>query len=83
MTGDRPGCPLFVALLQRWARRIGCRLDWHLRAFDPVKEITRRLSPNDQLEARRASVTSYRSLARPFTPALCRGGFRLTQHGGE
>lgn len=65
MRGDRPWR---LMLLWRWARRIGCRLDWHLRAFDPVKEITRRLPPNDQLEARCKPVTSYRSLAGPFTP---------------
>ena len=64
MTGDRPWRPM----LRRWERRIGCRLDWSFRAFDPVKEITRRLSPNDQLEARSLPVTSYRSLAGPFTP---------------
>lgn len=66
MVGDRPGRPM----LRGWARRIGCRLDNKFRAFDPVKEITRRLPPNDQLEARFWPVTSYRSLAGPFTPAL-------------
>ena len=65
MTGDRPWFPV----LRRWERRIGCRLDSSIRAFDPVREINRRLPPNDQLEARLASVTSYRSLAGPFTPA--------------
>ncbi len=64
MSGDRPWC----LMLRRWARRIGSRLDWRFRAFDPVKEITRRLPPNDQLEARIAPVTSYRSLAGPFIP---------------
>jgi len=64
MGGDRP----WRLVLRRWERRIGCRLDWQFRAFDPVKEITRRLPPNDQLEARFAPVTSYRSLAGPFTP---------------
>ena len=83
MTGDRPWCSASWRLLRCWARRIGCRLDRHLRALDPLKEITRRLPPNDQLEARLASVTSYRSLAGPFTPALCLGGFRLTQRAGE
>ena len=83
MTGDLPWCSASWCLLWCWARRIGCRLDCHLRAFDPVKEITRRLPLNDQLEARLASVTSYRSLAGPFTPALCLGGFRLTQRAGE
>lgn len=68
MTGDRPCCLMLWSLLWRWARRIGCRLDWHLRALDPVKEITRRLPLNDQLEARFWPVTSYRSLAGPFTP---------------
>lgn len=66
MIGDRPWGPM----LRCWARRIGCRLDGKFRAFDPVEEITRRLPPNDQLEARIAPVTSYRSLAGPFTPAL-------------
>ncbi len=51
-----------------WERRIGCRLDAIFRAFDPVKEITRRLYPNDQLEARWLPATSDRSLAWPFTP---------------
>ena len=73
MTGDRPWRPV----LRRWERRIGCRLDASFRAFDPVKEITRRLPPNDQLEARPDAkilpVTSDRSLAGPFTPALSRG----------
>lgn len=48
------------------------------RAFDPVKEIRRRLLPNDHLEARLSPVTSYRSLARPFTPLA---GFRLPSTG--
>ncbi len=52
-------------------RRIGCRLDVFLGHCDPVQEITRRLHPNDQHEARFDPVTSYRSLAWPFTP-LCR-----------
>lgn len=65
MRCDRPWCSM---LLWCWARRIGCRLDCQFRAYDPVKEITRRLPPNDQLEARFAPVTSYRSLAGPFTP---------------
>lgn len=38
------------------------------RAVDPVKEIRRRLLPNDHLEARYEPETSYRSLAWPFTP---------------
>ncbi len=75
-------------MLQRWERRIGCRLDVSFRAFDPVKEITRRLPPNDQLEARTCPVTSYRSLAGPFTPsgsALASSalGFRLFPTSGE
>ena len=68
MSGDRP----WRLMLWRWARRIGCRLDRQFRALDPVEEITRRLPPNDQLEARIAPVTSY-SLAGPFTPALANG----------
>ena len=79
MRGERP----MSLMLRRWGRRIGFRLHVSFRAFDPVKEITRRLPLNDQLEARLASVTSYRSLAGPFTPALCLGGFRLTQRAGE
>ena len=84
MSGDRSWCPM----LRCWVRRIGCRLDWQFRAFDPVKEIIRRLPPNDQLEARFAPVTSYRSLAGPFTPvraALACGAdrFRLIPTGGE
>jgi len=57
-----------LALIRCWERRIGCRLDCFLGPCDPVKEITRRLYPNDQPEARFLSVTSYRSLAWPFTP---------------
>ena len=57
-----------LALIRCWERRIGCRLDGLLGQFDPVKEITCRLYPNDQREARYVSVTSYRSLAWPFTP---------------
>ncbi len=75
-------------LLECWERRIGCRLDRLFRAFDPVEEITRRLPPNDQLEARCDPVTSDRSLAGPFTPscglrwraAFC--GFRLIPTSG-
>ena len=37
------------------------------RAFDPVKEISLRLYPNDHLEAPEKRMTSYRSLAWPFT----------------
>jgi len=40
------------ALIMCWERRIGCRLYWFLGPYDPVKEITRRLYPNDQPEAR-------------------------------
>lgn len=58
----------FLMLLLCWKRRIGCRLHSAFRAFDPVKEITRRLYPNDQHEARLLPVTSDRSLAWPFTP---------------
>ena len=83
MSGDRPWRPM----LRHWERRIGCRPDRAFRAFDPVREICRRLPPNDQLEARTGPVTSYRSLARPFTPtcgALARTarGFRLIPTSG-
>ena len=61
-----------------WERRIGCRLDYQFRAFGPVTEINPRLLPNDQLEARHQPVTSYRSLARPFTPLA---GFRRSPTG--
>jgi len=54
--------------LRCWERRIGCRLHADFRAFDPVKEITRRLYPNDQREARWLPATSDRSLAWPLTP---------------
>ncbi len=60
--------------IECWERRIGYRLDCLLGHCDPVKEITRRLYPNDQREARFDPVTSYRSLAWPFTPFV---GFRL------
>lgn len=49
-------------LLRCWERRIGLRLDKFVRAFDPVKEITRRLFPNDHLEAPFWRMTSHRSL---------------------
>jgi transposase len=76
MGGERPSG---LMLLWCWVRRIGFRLHMHFRAVDPVKEITRRLFPNDHLEARCRSVTSYRSLAWPFTPLA---GFRLTPTKG-
>jgi len=41
-----------------------------IRAQDPVKEISHRLFPNDHLEAQPWLMTSYRSLALPFTPIL-------------
>ena len=83
MSGERPWRPM----LEHWERRIGCRPDRVVRAFDPVKEICRRLPPNDQLEARDFPVTSYRSLAGPFTPscaALARRacGLRLIPTSG-
>lgn len=70
MGGERSWRPI---LLKCWERRIGFRLHVQSRAFDPVKEITRRLFPNDHLEARPKiprlrPVTSHRSLAWPFTP---------------
>lgn len=83
MSSDRSCCLTPLALLGCWERRIGFRLDSVFRAFDPVKEITRRLFPNDQLEAQAPSanwgkVTSYRSLAWPFTPLA---GLRLPTKG--
>lgn len=65
-------------MLRRWGRRIGFRLDVHFRAFDPVKENSRRLFPNDLPEAGPGSATSHRSLVRPFTPL----GFRLVPTRG-
>ena len=62
-----------------WERRIGDRLDGESRALDPGQEINPRLFPNDPGEARSEPVTSYRSLARPFTP---RAGLRLPPTGG-
>jgi hypothetical protein len=62
-----------------WERRIGFRLHVHCRAFDPVKENTRRLFPNDPHEAQHILVTSHRSLVRPFTPVF---GFRLSPTRG-
>jgi len=72
---ERPKRPM---LLGCWERRIGCRLDAHLRAVDPVKEINSHLLPNDHPEARLRPVTSHRSLVRPFTPLA---GFRLAPTG--
>jgi transposase len=69
---------MFSMLIRYWERRIGFRLHVLSRAFDPVKEITRRLVPNDHPEARRHPATSHRSLAWPFTPRL---GLRLPQRG--
>ena len=66
------------SLIECWERRIGCRLDDFLGHYDPVKEITRRLYPNDQHEAGVSPVTSYRSLAWPFTPL---SGFRPSSTG--
>lgn len=63
-----------LTVLECWERRIGFRLHVQSRAFDPVKEITRRLFPNDHLEARHPPVTSHRSLAWPFAPLW---GFRF------
>ena len=59
---------LFLMLLECWERRIGCRLYVNLGHYDPVKEITRRLYPNDHPEAQFCLEISYRSLAWPFTP---------------
>lgn len=70
MPGERSKFPI---LLGFWERRIGFRLYELARAFDPVKEITLHLFPNDHPEARLAPVTSNRSLVWPFTP---HSGFR-------
>jgi len=70
--------PCILALIECWERRIGYRLDVFLGHSDPVKEITRRLYPNDQPEARRLPETSDRSLAWPFTPLA---GFRRSPTG--
>ena len=59
---ERSSRLMLLDLLECWERRIGFRLDLFFRAFDPVKEITRRLFPNDHLEARLFPVTSHRSL---------------------
>ena len=75
MACERPMGPM---LLRCWERRIGFRLHAFSRAFDPVREITRRLFPNDHREALCRRMTSYRSLARPFTPLL---GLRLPTGG--
>lgn len=70
--------PIFLILLKGWERRIGFRLYSVLRAFDPVKEITLHLFPNDHPEAWVTSTTSNRSLVWPFTPIF---GFRLPTTG--
>ena len=63
MSSDRSSHPTsFLVLLGCWERRIGFRLHVDFRAFDPAKEITRRLFPNDHLEAPCQRMTSYRSL---------------------
>ena len=62
MSSDRSLRPSSLFLLGCWERRIGFRLHADVRAFDPVKEITRRLFPNDHLEAPCLRMTSYRSL---------------------
>lgn len=80
MFGERLILPTRAGIgYKGWERRIGFRLDRNCRAFDPVKEITRRLFPNDPHEARCTPVTSHRSLVRPFTPVL---GFRLSPTRG-
>ena len=68
----------FLILLRSWERRIGFRLYACSRAFDPVKELSLHLFPNDHPEARVASVTSNRSLVWPFTPP---SGLRLPTMG--
>ena len=75
MGSERPRRP---RLLGSWERRIGFRLHALGRADDPVKEITRRLFPNDHHEARLWPATSHRSLAWPFTP---RSRLRLPTKG--
>lgn len=68
--------PNFPGLIEFWEGRIGDRLYASGRAYDPVEEINRCLSPNDHLEAGCVMpVTSNRSLAWPFTPHL---RFRLS-----
>ena len=72
---DRLMRPMLLQVLGEADRsQAGCEY----RAFDPVQEIRRRLLPNDHLEAWLWPVTSYRSLARPFTPL---SGFRLPPTG--
>jgi hypothetical protein len=66
-----------------WERRNRYQAECSNRAFDPVKENTRRLFPNDPHEAQPpvshwGLVTSHRSLVRPFTPI----GFRLSPTRG-
>ncbi len=64
------------ALVECWERRMSFRLNDHIGHFDPVEEISPRLYPNDQPEARFRAVISYRRLDRgfaqgfagPFTP---------------
>ena len=68
----------FLILLWSWEGRIGFRLYELFRAFDPVKEITLHLFPNDHPEAWAVPVTSNRSLVWPFTP---HPGFRLPTKG--
>lgn len=75
MPGERSK---FLILIWSWERRIGFRLYELSRAFDPVKEITLHLFPNDHPEARLVPVTSNRSLVWPFTPL---SGFRLPTTG--
>ena len=66
MFSERSSRLTLLNLIGCWERRIGFRLHVSFRAFDPVKEITRRLFPNDHLKApacyRFGRVTLYRSL---------------------
>jgi len=59
---DRSLRPSSFVLRRCWERRIGFKLDRLFRAFDPVKEITRRLLQDNHLEAPSYRMTSYRSL---------------------
>jgi hypothetical protein len=75
MVGERQMRPMLLKVLGEADRfQAGSKF----RALDPVKEISLRLLPNDHLEARFWPVTSYRSLALPFTPL---SGFRLPPTG--
>lgn len=65
MLCERPKRPM-ISILSGEADRF--QAGSLFRAFDPVEEISLRLFPNDHLEAPVKLVTSYRSLAWPFSP---------------